>query len=72
MKKAWGNPVSSVVKILGTIILIGLVTLALKFLEPALEIQLIALLYLLPVLAATVFWGVMGGFPGRFPFLPLF
>ncbi len=66
MKKAWGNPVSYVVKILGTIILIGLVTLALKFLEPALEIQLIALLYLLPVLAATVFWGIWAGFLAGF------
>jgi two-component system sensor histidine kinase KdpD len=62
MKKTSNKPVTYILKILGTIILIGLVTLALKFLEPVLEIQVIALLYLLPVLAATVFWGLWAGF----------
>ena len=33
----------------------------LKLLEPELEIQLIALLYLLPVLLSTVLWGLWAG-----------
>ena len=62
MKKTSNKTVTYSVRILGTIILVGLVTLALKFLEPALEIQVIALLYLLPVLIATGFWGLWAGF----------
>lgn len=62
MKKTSQRTVTYFVKILSTIILIGLVTLALKFLEPALEIQVIALLYLLPVLITTVLWGLWSGF----------
>lgn len=61
MNKTSNKPFTYALKFLATIILIGLVTLALQFLEPALEIQLIALLYLLPVLIATVFWGLWPG-----------
>ena len=50
-----------VLKYLGTIVLLAAVTLVLKLLEPELEIQLIALLYLLPVLLSTVLWGLGAG-----------
>jgi len=46
---------------LGTMLIIGLVTILLKVVENALEIQIIALLYLLPVLICTVFWGLTSG-----------
>jgi two-component system, OmpR family, sensor histidine kinase KdpD len=46
---------------LGTILIISLVTVLLKVVEKALEIQIIALLYLLPVLICTVFWGLTSG-----------
>ncbi len=62
MKNTSNKPFTYALKILGTIILIVLVTLVLKFLEPVLEIEVIALLYLLPVLIATGFLGLWGGF----------
>jgi two-component system sensor histidine kinase KdpD len=40
---------------------VGLTTLILQPFEPYLEIQLIALLYLLPVMISTVQWGLMPG-----------
>lgn len=46
---------------LGTILIISVVTILLKIVENALEIQIIALLYLLPVLICTVFWGLTSG-----------
>jgi len=46
---------------IGTTLIIVLVTLILKWLEGLMEIQVIALLYLLPVLATTVFWGLTSG-----------
>lgn len=58
--------VTSLSNILGTILLLGFVTAILKLLEPALEIQLIALLFLLPVLFATVLWGLWTGFLAGF------
>ncbi len=48
----------------------GLTTLILQPFEPYLEIQLIALLYLLPVMISTVQWGLMPGvFAGMLAFL---
>ena len=46
---------------IGTTLIIVVVTLILKWLEGLMEIQVIALLYLLPVLATTVFWGLSSG-----------
>ncbi|MRS04426.1 DUF4118 domain-containing protein, partial [bacterium] len=46
---------------LGTILIISLVTILLKVVESALEIQVITLLYLLPVLICTVLWGLTSG-----------
>ncbi|MBA4385508.1 MAG: hypothetical protein C0410_12290 [Anaerolinea sp.] len=46
---------------LGTILIISLVTMLLKVGEKAFEIQIIALLYLLPVLICTVLWGLTSG-----------
>ena len=41
--------------------LIVLSTLLLRFLQPYLAIQLIALLYLLPVILSTMLWGLPVG-----------
>jgi two-component system sensor histidine kinase KdpD len=60
------NLLAYLFKILATTVLVGLMTLVLKFLEPALETQLIALLYLLPVLVVTVLWGLWAGFLAGF------
>lgn len=46
---------------LGTVLIIAAVTLLLKVVESALEIQIIALIYLLPILICTVFWGLTSG-----------
>lgn len=46
---------------ISTVFVIVLVTLLLKWLESFLEIQVIALIYLLPVLGCTVLWGVTSG-----------
>ncbi|MCX6055669.1 MAG: DUF4118 domain-containing protein [Chloroflexi bacterium] len=46
---------------LGTVGVIGLTTLLLKYFESYLEIQLISLLFLLPVLICTVLWGLTSG-----------
>jgi len=41
---------------LGTVLIIAAVTILLKVVESTLEIQIIALIYLLPILVCTVFW----------------
>lgn len=46
---------------LGTILIIAAITILLKVVESNLEIQIIALIYLLPTLACTVFWGLTSG-----------
>jgi len=46
---------------LAAILSIAITTLILKPIEPNLEIQLITLLYLLPVILSTVFWGLTPG-----------
>lgn len=46
---------------MGAFLCIALTTLVLKRLEPYLEIQIIALIFLLPVLISTVFWGLTPG-----------
>lgn len=46
---------------LGTVIIIVAVTALLKVVEDALAIQIIALIYLLPILVCTVFWGLTSG-----------
>lgn len=46
---------------LGTVIIIAVVTVLLKVVESALEIQIIALIYLLPILICTVVWGLTSG-----------
>jgi two-component system sensor histidine kinase KdpD len=46
---------------LGTVLIIAAVTVLLKIVESALEIQIIALIYLLPILICTVFWGLTSG-----------
>ena len=45
----------------GTVLIIVLVTFLLKWLEGFLEIQVITILYLLPVLTCTVLWGLSSG-----------
>lgn len=62
MKNAKSKTTTYLLGYLGTIALVAVVTLVLKLLEANLEIQLIALLYLLPVLLATVLWGLWAGF----------
>ncbi len=47
--------------IIATIVLISLVTFLLKMLEGMLQIQMIALLYLIPVLICTILWGLTSG-----------
>lgn len=46
---------------LSTILVIVLVTMLLKWVEGFLEIQVISILYLLPVLLCTVLWGLSSG-----------
>jgi two-component system sensor histidine kinase KdpD len=46
---------------LGTVLIIAAVTILLKVVESTLEIQIIALIYLLPILICTVFWGLTSG-----------
>jgi len=46
---------------LGTVLIIAVVTILLKVVESTLEIQIIALIYLLPILICTVFWGLTSG-----------
>ena len=47
--------------LVGNVAIIGLVTLLLKLVESDLQIQLIALIYLLPVLVCTVLFGLTSG-----------
>lgn len=49
------------VGLFGSAAIIGLVTLVLKSFASGLQVQLIALLYLLPVLVCTLFWGLTSG-----------
>lgn len=59
-----------IVGLAGSAVIIGLVTLLLKLFESDLQIQLIALLFLLPVLCCTLFWGLTSGiFAGLLSFL---
>ena len=46
---------------IGSVVIIGLVTFLLKSVESELQIQLIALLFLLPILVCTVLWGLTAG-----------
>ncbi|PKN97546.1 MAG: hypothetical protein CVU42_15490 [Chloroflexi bacterium HGW-Chloroflexi-4] len=46
---------------LGTVLIIAAVTILLKVVESTLEIQIIALIYLLPILICTVLWGLTSG-----------
>ena len=48
-------------RLAGIFPIVGVTTYLLKLAESRLEIQLIALLYLLPVLACTVLWGLTSG-----------
>lgn len=50
-----------IVGLFGSVVIIGLVTLLLKTVESELQIQLIALLFLLPILGCTVLWGLTTG-----------
>lgn len=61
-----GDSIRVFLGLLGTVALFSAVTLILKLLQPGLAIQLIALLYLLPVLLATVLWGLWAGLLGGF------
>ena len=45
----------------GSALIIGLLTFVLKMVESSLQIQLIALIFLLPVLGCTVLWGLTSG-----------
>lgn len=57
-------------ELIGNLLIIGFVTFLLKLVESGLQIQLIALLYLLPVLVCTVLWGLTAGIlAGFFSFL---
>ena len=48
-------------RLLASAAIVGFVTFVLKKVESGLQIQLIALLYLLPVLGCTMFWGLTFG-----------
>ena len=50
-----------IIGLFGAIVMIGLVTLFLKLGIHALQIQIIALLYLLPILICTILWGLTSG-----------
>ena len=47
--------------LIGNFVIIGIVTILLKLIESEFQIQLIALIYLLPVLVCTVLWGLTSG-----------
>lgn len=51
---------------IAALLVIGFTTLILKPIEPYFEIQLITLLYLLPVILSTVFWGLTPGILSAF------
>lgn len=55
---------------LAAVLAVALATLLLRFLDPYLDIQLIVLLFLMPVMASTYFWGLTPGIlAGFFAFL---
>ena len=53
-------------KHIASVLTIALTTLLLRPFEPSLQIQLVALLYLLPVMISTVFWGLTPGILASF------
>jgi len=56
------NPFASLLlRYLAVLVCVALVTIVLLLFRPFLEIQLIALLFLLPVMISTVFWGLTPG-----------
>ncbi|TLN27289.1 DUF4118 domain-containing protein, partial [bacterium] len=62
MKYLTNHPfISLFLRHLAAVISIAVTTLILKPIEPYLEIQLITLLYLLPVILSTVLWGLTPG-----------
>lgn len=70
MNRSKTRPSQLLLIYIGTVVVIGLTTALLKLLESTLEIQLIALIYLLPVLVCTVLWGLTSGIlAGLFSFL---
>ncbi len=70
MKFTKNRTLRMVLELVGNLLIIGIVTLLLKLVESGLQIQLIALLYLLPVLVCTVLWGLAAGIlAGFFSFL---
>lgn len=71
MKKYFKHPLTLLfARHLAAFVSIILSTLILKLFEDFLEIQVIALIYLLPVMISTVFWGLTPGiFAGFFAFL---
>lgn len=50
-----------IIGLFGSALIIGLLTFILKIVESSLQIQLIALIFLLPVLGCTVLWGLTSG-----------
>ncbi|MEA5079740.1 MAG: DUF4118 domain-containing protein [Anaerolineaceae bacterium] len=62
IKTTLKNPVLLfIVRFLGTLALTGLVTVILRFFEPVLDVQYVALLYLLPVMVSAALWGLTPG-----------
>ncbi len=61
MKRLYNRIPQWIAGLFGSVVIIGLVTLLLKSVESELQIQLIALLYLLPILGCTVLWGLTTG-----------
>jgi len=56
------NPIASFLfRLLAVLACVALATLILRLFEPFLEIQLIALIFLLPVMISTVLWGLTQG-----------
>lgn len=53
-------------RLIASAVIVGIVTFVLKKVESGLQIQLIALLYLLPVLGCTMFWGLTFGIVAGF------
>ncbi|HRS74879.1 MAG TPA: DUF4118 domain-containing protein, partial [Anaerolineaceae bacterium] len=66
MKNSRNQPIKRIFQLVGNIGMIGFTTFLLKQVESSLQIQLIALLFLLPVLASTVLWGLTSGIIAAF------
>lgn len=73
----FANPIKNPVlqflyRFFGPLLLIGLMTIALRFFESMLQVQYVALLYLLPVMVSAALWGLTPGILAGFTAFLLF